>query len=109
MEPRNYVRAEQTDLLYADAKDLIQSRRIYIRVASLYLLSLRHLSPLLGCRRISYINIDHLFTSTVYQIIFSPVCQPARVSSSEVKYDIFRNADGNLAEAPRIIITAQDR
>ena len=27
-ERRNYVRAEQTDLLYADAKDLIQSRKI---------------------------------------------------------------------------------
>ena len=34
-----YVRSEQTDLVYANAKDLIQSWRIYIRVASLYLAS----------------------------------------------------------------------
>ena len=27
-ERRNYVQAEQTDFLYADAKDLIQSRKI---------------------------------------------------------------------------------
>ena len=41
---RNYVRQGQTDLLYASAKDLIQSRRIQIRVASLSLVSFRHLS-----------------------------------------------------------------
>ena len=58
-ERRNYVRAERTDLLYANAKDLLQSGRIYIKVASLSLVSFRHLSVLARGRLISYININY--------------------------------------------------
>ena len=65
-----YVRSEQTDLLYANAKDLIQSWRIYIRVASLSLLSSRHLSVLGRGRLISYIKIYHLFAGYEYIISF---------------------------------------
>ena len=65
-----YVRSEQTDLVYANAKDLIQSWRIYIRVASLSLLSSRHLSVLVRGRLISYIKIYHLFASYQYIISF---------------------------------------
>ena len=65
-----YVRSEQTDLVYANAKDLIQSWRIYIRVASLSLLSSRHLSVSVRGRLISYIKIYHLFASYQYIISF---------------------------------------
>ena len=65
-----YVRSEQTDLVYTNAKDLIQSWRIYIRVASLSLLSSRHLSVLVRGRLISYIKIYHLFASYQYIISF---------------------------------------
>ena len=55
-----YIRSEQEDLLYAYAKDLIQSWRIYNRVA-LSLVFFRLLSVLVWGRLISYINIYHLF------------------------------------------------
>ena len=50
-----------TDLIFANAKDLIQSRRIQIRVASLSLVSFRSLSVLSAGRLISNINLYHLF------------------------------------------------
>ena len=65
-----YVGSEQTDLLYVNAKDLIQSWRIYIRVAPLSLLSSRHLSVLVWGRLISYIKIYHLFAGYQYIISF---------------------------------------
>ena len=48
-----------------------QSGRILIRVASLSLVSLRHLSALVHSRLISYINIYHLLAGCQYIISFS--------------------------------------
>ena len=56
-----YVQSEQTHHPYGNAKDLTQSWRIYIRVASLSLVSFRHLSVLLRGWLITYMNIYHLF------------------------------------------------
>ena len=84
------VQSQQTGLFYAIAKDLIQSWRILIRVASLSLVSFRHLSVKARGRIISYINVYHLFASSNYiSIVFSPVVRRARVSTLEVKCDIF--------------------
>ena len=45
-ERRNYIQVQQTDLPYANTKDLIQSGRIQIRVACLSLVSFRQLSKI---------------------------------------------------------------
>ena len=75
----NYFRAEQTDLLYAYAKYLIQTRRIQISVASLSLVSFCSMPAFHGSRLISYINIYYLFAGAIYHIVFSPVCWLAGV------------------------------
>ena len=69
-ERRNYVGQGQTDLLYVNANDLIQSRRIQIRVASLSLASFRHLSVCWWPTYILY-QIYHLFPCSKYIILFS--------------------------------------
>ena len=58
LERRNYARAKQTDLLYANTNDLIQSEKIQIRLASLSIVYFRHLSGLVY--RLT-VNIYHLF------------------------------------------------
>ena len=77
----------------ANAKDLIQNGRILITGASLSLLSFRHLSVLAQGRLISYINI-YIFAGAIYRFLFS--LSAAGVSSLEVKYDIFGNADERI-------------
>ena len=47
-ERRCYVRSEQTDPLYANAKDLIHSGKVQIRVASSSLVSFHHFSVCLA-------------------------------------------------------------
>ena len=72
-------------------KDLIQSRRILIRVASLSLVFFRHLSVLSRDQLISYINIYRLFVGRQYILWFSlQFCVWLEFLSLEVKYDIFR-------------------
>ena len=66
------LRSIRTDLLYVNAKDLIQSVRINkIRAASLSLVPFRHLSALRRGQLISHINIYHLFAGLQYIISFS--------------------------------------
>ena len=80
--------------LYANTKDLIQSRRIYIRAASLSLVSFLHLSVMSQGRLISYINIYNLLAGRQYIISFSlQFCVWLEFSSLEVKYDIFTYRD----------------
>ena len=55
---RCFVRQGLTDLPYATAKDLIQSRRIYNRVASLSLVSFCHSSVMSWSRLTFYISIS---------------------------------------------------
>ena len=55
LERRYFVWQGLTDLLYANGKDLIQGRRIKIRVASLSLVSFRHSSVLSLRQLTSYI------------------------------------------------------
>ena len=59
------------DLLYPNAKDLIQSWRIYIRAPSLSLVYFRHLATLVRSWLISHINIYHLFAGCKYIISLS--------------------------------------
>ena len=61
-ERRNYVQQEQKDLLYADAKNLIQSRRMWIRVASLSL-------AFFATRRF-WVEAD-LYPTSIYTILLS--------------------------------------
>ena len=68
--------------------NLIQNWRIYIRAASLSLVFFRQLSALGRGRLISYIII-YLLRSTLYDIVFSPVCCGLEFLFLEVKYDIF--------------------
>ena len=63
----------RTDILYANAKDLVQNGKILIRVTSLSLVCFRHLSILARGQLISFINIYHLFAGAVYHVNFSPV------------------------------------
>ena len=91
-ERRYFIGQGLTDLLYANAKDLIQSRRVYIRVASLSLISFCHLSVFSLGQLISYINLYQLFTEH-YTILFSLQFRVGWVSSLEVKYGIFRYRD----------------
>ena len=87
------LREGLTDLLYAHAKDLIQSGRIQIRVASLFLVSFRHLSVLsIGPTYILYQYISS-FRGALYHIVFSPIQSGLVFSSFEVKYDIFSHGD----------------
>ena len=60
-----YVQKGQKDLLCANVKDLIQSWRIWIRVASLSLVSFRHLSVLVWGWLMSYINIYLLYADDI--------------------------------------------
>ena len=59
-ERRNYIQVQQTDLPYANAKDLIQSGRIQIIVVCLSLVSFHQLSFQHGPKKILY----HLFVET---------------------------------------------
>ena len=63
----------RTDILYANAKDLVQNGKILIRVASLSLVCFRHLSILARGQLISFINIYHRFAGALYHTNFSPV------------------------------------
>ena len=56
LERRYYVLAELTKLLYVNTKDLIKIRNILIRVVSLYFVSCRYKSILVGSPLTSYIN-----------------------------------------------------
>ena len=69
-----YVRSEQTDLLYANAKGLIQIWRIEIRAASLSLVSFR---PVGFGSRPTYILYQYISSfrgPSIYHIVFSRVC-----------------------------------
>ena len=70
-----YFRLGQTNFLYANSKNVIQSKRILIWVASLSLVSFLHLSVLWSGRLTSYIKIYHLFVTQIYHINFSPVSE----------------------------------
>ena len=86
-----YLQLEQTDFLYGNAKDLIQSRSIKIRVASLSLVSFCHLSVL---------SVADVYPISIY--IISPVSCSLEFSPLEVKYDIFRDWDeGTWQKHPR--------
>ena len=92
-----YVQKGQKHLLCANVKDLIQSWRIWIRVASLSLVSFRHLSVLVWGQFISYINIYHL---CVEHCIISLSLQ-FRVGWS---FCLFRTGTRrNLVEAPKCL------
>ena len=80
------------NLFYANAQDLIQCRRIKIRVASLYLVSFRHLSDL-WCAELWPTLIYIIFSWSHIPYRFLSNFRRAGVLSSEVKYDIFRNGD----------------
>ena len=87
-----YVRVEQTDLLYANPKNLIQSGRIWIRVASLSLVSFCHLSVLDQGQLIYYVNVYHLSLEQ-YIISFSIQFVSCWSFIFGEEYDIFRNGD----------------
>ena len=75
-----FVRQELTDLfLYADAKDLIEGRRIYIRVASLSSVFFRYLSVFGDVADLHPISVYHLFVARIYHIVLSPVYTGAGV------------------------------
>ena len=70
-----YVWTEQTDICYANAKKLLQSGKIYIRIAFISLVPFRHFSFLDRSRLISYIYLYHHFAGAIYDIVFHLVCQ----------------------------------
>ena len=103
LESRNYVQLEQTDF-FANSKDLIQSGRIQIRVASLFLVSFRHLS-VCWVAHIYLYQYKSSFCGTIYHIVLSPVVCVLEFHLWKWKMKWRR---GNLAEAPGMILTTQD-
>ena len=70
-----YVRTEQTDICYANAKKLLQNGKTYIGVAFISLVPFWQLLFLDRGRLISYINIYHPFAGEIYHIVFYPICR----------------------------------
>ena len=103
LESRNFVQLEQTDF-FANSKDLIQSGRIQIRVASLSLVSFRHLSVCWVAHIYLYQYIS-IFCGTIYHIVLSLVVCVLEFHLWKWKMKWRR---GNLAEAPGMILTTQD-
>ena len=99
-----YIQKGQKDLLCANVKDLIQSWRIWIRVASLSLVSFRHLSVLVWGRFISYINIYIIFVSSIVSYHFLSSLERAGifVFGGEIwHFQTVRRR--NLVEAPKCL------
>ena len=90
---------------------MIQSARIYIRVASFSLVSFRRLSALVRGWLISYINIYHLFTGfqDIISFFLSSSCL-LEFSLLEVKtWHFLIQRWRNLTEEPSRIFATQDR
>ena len=85
-EQRNYARAEQTDLF------MLMPRTSFIRVASLSLVSFRHLSALARNWLMSYININISLPVHLSSRFLSSYRWPGTLSL-EVKYDRIKNWD----------------
>ena len=103
-----YIRTEQADISYANAKKLLQSAKTYIGVAFISLVPFRHLSFLDRGQLISYIYIYYPFAGTIYHIVFYLVCQRLEFRLWGWNMAFLGRRLRNLAEVFWIILTTQD-